>query len=167
MKESLIIRILEEKDVTEGYVKWFKEKEIVEYSDNQYRTFTIDTQREYIQSKTEDSHSELYGIFFSTLHIGNIVIDKIDKIHKRAELTYVIGEKDYWGKGIATIAIKEMIKISKTELNLKKLYASCAHKNEASRKVLIKNGFEVEGIRKKHLFYNSEWLDQVDFGLIL
>jgi RimJ/RimL family protein N-acetyltransferase len=48
-----------------------------------------------------------------------------------------------------------------------KLNASCADKNEGSKKVLLKNNFKIEGIKKKHLFYNNEWMDQIDFGLLL
>ena len=87
--------------------------------------------------------------------------------HKKAELTYVIGEANYWGKGVASFAIAEMIKIGKSELNLNKLYAGVASGNIGSRKVLEKNGFVLEGTRKQHLFYGGKFFDQLDFGLIL
>jgi len=167
MNNEVSLRILKVEDVSQEYVNWFNEKSIIEYSDNQYRTFSFETQVDYVRSKTLDINSQLYGIFVHSNHIGNIVLDKIDFNHKRAEITYVVGNKDYWGKGIATLAIEKIIKISREEFQLKKLSASCADKNEGSKRVLLKNGFKIEGVRKKHLFFNEKWFDQVDFGLLI
>ena len=167
MKENLKIKRLAVKDVDEGYVNWFKEQRIIEYSDNQYRKITLEGQKSYVKFKNSQDNSQLFGIFDGSKHIGNIVLERIDTNHKRAELTYVIGSKDYWGKGIATYVIGLMINKAKQDFGLVKLNASCADKNEGSKRVLLKNNFKIEGIRRKHLFYNNEWMDQVDFGLLL
>ena len=167
MKLNIKLKTLQEGDVTNEYVNWFNDKEISLFSDNQYRNFNLEGQKKYVKSKLNDQSCNLYGIFHESLHIGNIVLDKIDKIHRRAEISYVIGNKDYWGKGVATQAIAKVIILAKSEYNLIKLNAGVADKNEGSKKVLINNGFIVEGKKRKHLIYNNEWMDQIDFGLIL
>lgn len=161
------IRILKPIDVSEKYVDWFSNKEIVRYSDNQYRSFSIKGQRLYVENCLKNKEIRLYGIFIEEIHIGNIVLNGIGSIHKRAEITYVIGEQKYWGKGITTKAISTIINISRAEYNLNKLFAGIAEKNIGSKKVLEKNGFNLEGIRKKHLYYNNDFQDQLDYGLIL
>jgi len=60
-----------------------------------------------------------------------------------------------------------MVEFGKSKYKLNKLYASLAGANSRSKRVLEKNGFVLEGIRKKHLFYNKEFFDQLDYGLIL
>ena len=60
-----------------------------------------------------------------------------------------------------------MIEFGKSKYKLNKLYASVAVANSRSKRVLEKNGFVLEGIRKKHSFYNKEFFDQLDYGLIL
>ena len=167
MKGTLKIRKLAVEDVGEGYVNWFKEQGVTEYSDNQYRKFTLEGQKGYVKLKNSQNNTQLFGIFYGSIHIGNIVLERIDSNHKRAELTYVIGNKDYWGKGIATDVIGLIVIKAKQDFGLVKLNASCADKNEGSKKVLLKNNFKIEGIKKKHLFYNNEWMDQIDFGLLL
>ena len=161
------IKILSPSDVNENYVNWFSNKEIVRYSDNQYRSFSLEGQRLYVESCFNNNEIRLFGIFIDEMHIGNILLNGIGSIHKRAELTYVIGEKKYWGQGIASNAIATIIEISKKDYNLKKLFAGIAKNNIGSKKVLEKNGFELEGIRKKHLYYNNVFEDQLDYGLIL
>ena len=161
------IRILTPSDVSENYVNWFSNKEIVRYSDNQYRFFSLEGQRLYVENCLKNNKIRLYGIFIEEIHIGNIVLNGIGSIHKRAEITYVIGEQKYWGKGITTNAISTIIEISRKDYNLYKLFAGIAEQNIGSKKVLEKNGFNLEGIRKKHLYYNNVFQDQLDYGLLL
>ena len=164
---ELSISILQVEQVTQSYVDWFSNEEVVRYSDNQYRKFSFDGQCAYVESCLQSNDINLYGIFDDTTHIGNIVISGLNSRHRLAELTYVIGETNYWGKGIASFAIAKMIKVAKADFNLNKLSAGVASGNIGSRKVLEKNGFVLEGIRKQHLFYCGEFFDQLDFGLIL
>lgn len=161
------LKILEEKDVSQAYVNWFLDKEVTRYSDNQYRDFSLDGQKKYVNTCLADQNVDLYGIFDNHIHIGNIVISGLKSLHKRAEITYVVGDKSYWGLGIASFAIAEIVKLSKSVYRLHKLCAGIAHDNLGSRSVLEKNGFLLEGIRKDHLIYNAQYYDQLDFGLII
>ena len=161
------IRVLKPNEVTENYVKWFLDKNVTKYSENQYREFSFETQVAYVDNCLKNENISLYGIFENKRHIGNVTLDNINFIHKRAELTYIIGERDFWGKGIAKRAITEIIKIARQEFKLNKLYAGTASNNIASKKVLEFNGFILEGVRKKHLYLNNKYEDQLDYGLIL
>ena len=161
------IRVLKPNEVTENYVKWFLDKNVTKYSENQYREFSFETQVAYVDNCLKNESISLYGIFENKRHIGNVTLDNINFIHKRAELTYIIGERDFWGKGIAKRAITEIIKIARQEFKLNKLYAGTAINNIASKKVLEFNGFILEGVRKKHLYLNNKYQDQLDYGLIL
>lgn len=154
-------------DVTEKYVNWLTDRDVTRYSDNQYRTFTLEGQTRYVETCLASKDTDLYGIFDDTKHIGNIVITGLQSHHQRAEITYVIGDRDYWGKGVATFAIAEVVSKAKSIYKLKKLYAGLANGNTGSQRALEKNGFVLEGVRKSHLFYNNNFYDQLDYGLIL
>lgn len=160
------MRPLNESDVTSCYVDWFKKTEISRYSDNQYRDFTIEGQLAYVQAMNESENSELYGIFDNELHIGNVVLSSINYIHRRAEVSYLVGIEEYWGRGVASYAVASAVELAKSK-QLHKVYAGCASENLGSKRVLEKNKFELEGIRLDHLYYNGKWFDQLDFGLIL
>ena len=161
------IDILKPEDVTNDYVDWYKSKEVVKYSDNQYKNFSLDAQQKYVDSCLKDEDIVLYGIFDKNNHVGNICISGLKSFHSRAEISYVIGIQSYWGRGIASKAVNLIIKIAKEKYSLHKLYAGVSSLNKGSQKVLIKSGFFLEGIRKNHLFYNNEWHDQYDYGLLL
>ena len=163
----LRVDILQVDQVTESYVNWFSNKEIVQYSVNQYKKFSFEGQCSYVESCLKNNDLDLYGIFDDTLHIGNIAINNLTTVHRRAELTYVVGDTRYWGKGVASFAVSKMVELGKSKYKLNKLHASLDSSNFKSKKVLEKNRFVLEGIRKKHLFYNKEFFDQLDYGLIL
>jgi len=164
---NISIRILNIDDVSQEYINWFNTSDISLFSDNQYREFTIDGQKKYVQDCLEDQNIDLYGIFSDNFHIGNLSVSGLVSVHKRAEITYVIGNKNYWNLGIASHAISEIIPIAKSQYKLKKLFAGIADGNIGSKRALEKNGFTLEGIRRKHLFYNEQFYDQLDYGLLL
>ena len=78
---------------------------------------------------------------------GSIGLNKIAKDHK-AEIGYWLAEK-YWGKGIMTKIVKEVVKFGFEELKLRRIYAHIFPFNKASMGVLKNNRFKFEGILKK------------------
>lgn len=161
------LSILTENDVTQSYVDWFKNFNVIYYSSNQYRIFTLDGQKNFVNSCLNNANIDLYGIFHEDLHIGNIQINGLKSYHKNAEISYVVGNTDYWGRGAASYAISKIIEISKTNYKLNKLFAGVAEENIASIRVLKKNKFILEGKKLGHLFLNGKFHNQLDYGLII
>ena len=164
---TISIKILQAEQVTERYVNWFSNPNVVKYSDNQYKSFSYDGQCQYVRECFADDNVNLYGIFDGNYHIGNVTLSGLCSPHLSAEVSYVIGETEYWNKGIASYAIAEMIKISKLQFNLNKLFAGVPEPNVASQNVLLKNGFILEGKRSKHIIYNQEFMNLLEFGLLI
>ncbi len=86
---------------------------------------------------------------------GTGVILKEDVYRCSAEIGYWLGE-EFWGKGIATEAIRQLMeKIIKDYPDVIRVYAETFAFNKASMKVLEKNGFHLESIRKKAVIKNG------------
>jgi ribosomal-protein-alanine N-acetyltransferase len=83
---------------------------------------------------------------------------KEDVYRKNAEIGYFIGE-DYWGKGIATEAVKQLVNYIQKKFDVVRIYAEVFEYNKASMKVLEKNGFYLECVRKKAAIKNNVILD--------
>lgn len=75
------------------------------------------------------------------------------------ELGYWIGE-NYWGQGIATSVVAKLKEIAFAEYEIKRLYGPVAGGNDASMRVLEKNGFVLEGILKNHLYLRGRFYDE-------
>lgn len=75
-----------------------------------------------------------------------------------AEIGYWIGE-EYWGKGIATEALRLMTELAFSELGFKKLFAPVLEPNRASMRVLEKSGYVLEGVLRKEFFKSGHYFD--------
>jgi [ribosomal protein S5]-alanine N-acetyltransferase len=164
---KLKLQILKEKDVNQSYLDWYQDDKVIRYSNNQYRSFTIEGQKKYVKNCLVSKDMDLFGIFDKDIHIGNIVISRLSSVHKWAEITYIVGNTDYWGKGVGFFAVSEIIVKAKKIYKLNKLCAGVAEGNIASQKVLEKNNFILEGRRLKQLVFGGKFYDQLDYGLLL
>ncbi|KAJ1384362.1 GNAT domain [Sesbania bispinosa] len=90
-----------------------------------------------------------------------------DKLrNKSAELGYVLGSK-YWGKGIVTHAVKQVVKAAFSELpHLERLEALVDVENVGSQRVLDKVGFQREGVLRKYVFMKGKSKDMVMFSVL-
>jgi RimJ/RimL family protein N-acetyltransferase len=74
------------------------------------------------------------------------------------EIGYWVAE-DYWGKGIATAALRQMTDYGFKTRNFRKLIAPVLAPNIASMRVLEKCGYELEGILKGEVKKRGTYFD--------
>jgi len=94
---------------------------------------------------------------------GEISIRCFD--NKTGEISYILNP-DYWGKGIATEVAKVVIEFGFSELNLHRIYATCAPKNVGSQKVLEKSGMSFEGRMRETLLLKEGWRDSLLYSVL-
>jgi len=91
---------------------------------------------------------------------GSIGIMPKDDIHRKsAEIGYFLGE-EYWDKGIATEAVKQLMDYIEKHFDFVRIFAGIFEHNKASMRVLEKNGFHLECIQKKAVFKNGILLNE-------
>lgn len=72
---------------------------------------------------------------------------------------YWLGES-YWGRGVATSAVRALLGYVRSNFDLRRLQAEVFAWNPASARVLEKNGFELEGTRRRAIFKDGELIDE-------
>ena len=82
----------------------------------------------------------------------------VNQKHQRGYLGYWIGF-DFWGKGHATEAVKELIRFGFEEKKLNKIWAEHKTFNIGSGKVMEKAGMTHEGVMRNHYKQGDEFLD--------
>ena len=80
------------------------------------------------------------------------------------EIGYWLG-KPFWNKGIMTDVVKKACKIGFEEFNLTRIEAIVFNRNTASKKVLYKAGFVLEGTLRKFYFKDNRLIDADIFAL--
>ena len=114
---------------------------------------SVEDEENWIKSAYKDLASGLqynFTILYNEEVIGGAGI-KINFNRKYiGEMGYFIDEK-YWGKGIATEAVKLLEEKCFNELKLKRIEILMKPENKGSEKVAIKAGYSKEGLLKKAL----------------
>lgn len=169
-KFKLFLKNLSLKDISLPYLNWMNDYEVVRFTEQRYRKHKMSDVKKFVKSKINSNTEYLYGIFLKNkknIHIGNLKIGPIDKFHKTAEISYLIGDKKLWNKGLGSLALKKGIILSKKKFKLKKLIAGTYESNKASIKILKKNKFKKEGILKSNIIFEKKRINKLIFGLIL
>ena len=89
----------------------------------------------------------------------------LDGAQRQGEAWYLLGPT-HWGKGIATVAVKELVNHGFQHLHLHRIWASCLPDNVASSRVLERNRFRKEGRHTRNLLIRGEWHDSDTFALL-
>lgn len=83
---------------------------------------------------------------------------------KNAELGYWLAEP-YWGKGIMTKAVTQMVAHGFKTFDVNRIFARPFGNNSASQKVLEKAGFVLEARLEKTFFKNGDYLDELIYAV--
>lgn len=98
--------------------------------------------------------------------IGAIGLKGQDDVNKfSAEIGYWLAEP-FWGKGIATEAIKILTGYAFNNFNLNRIFAIIYEGNIASEKALIKAGFIKEATLRKAVFKEKKFIDQYIYAIL-
>lgn len=117
--------------------------------------YTVKDAIQWIQLCNTQQPIQNFAIEINQQIAGSVgVIPKEDVERLSLEVGYFIAEAN-WGKGIATQALAWLLEYIPQHYNVVRLFAHVFENNYASMKVLEKNGFTLESIRKKAIIKNN------------
>lgn len=90
--------------------------------------------------------------------IGTCGFTRFDYTNNSAEIGYVLNA-EYWGRGLATEAVKEILRFGFIDLNLHRIEARYMRDNTNSRRVMEKCGLKYEGIMRSALYVKNSYHD--------
>jgi [ribosomal protein S5]-alanine N-acetyltransferase len=127
--------------------------------------YTSEKGKTFIEFATNSSNVLYFAIDINGQAVGGIGISpKTDVKKKNAELGYWLGEP-FWGKGIITRAIGEIVDIAFKTYDITRIFAAPYGTNFASHRVLKKSGFKLEARFEKTIYKNGEFLDELIFAI--
>jgi RimJ/RimL family protein N-acetyltransferase len=97
--------------------------------------------------------------------IGTAALYEIDRTHKRGMIGYSLSPS-MQGRGYVNEALRLLIEFAWTTLDLQRLEADTDPGNDASRHVLERLGFVLEGSMRKRWFVHGKWHDASWYGLL-
>ena len=98
--------------------------------------------------------------------VGSITLNRGRDVECRsAELGYWLG-RAFHGKGIMTEAVEQMCLLGFKQWDIVRIFAQSYASNQASRRVLEKAGFTLEGTLRRSVCKNGEMLDSCIYALL-
>ncbi|ANY71724.1 GNAT family N-acetyltransferase [Paenibacillus ihbetae] len=97
--------------------------------------------------------------------VGTIGFNAWAPKHKRAEIGYEL-HPDYWRQGYAREAASAVLSFGFQQLGLDRVGAVVFIDNKASHALLIRLGFEMEGVLRKYIHQNGKSYDTNVYSLI-
>lgn len=149
-----------ERFVTAEYVGWLNDHEVTRYM----ATGRLPVSNDEVFVPSVDKHKTIMFAIIShhsdaPKYIGTISLHNIDFIIRKAEVGYMIGSRDHWGKGVATEAVGLVTDYGFGRLNLNKISAGVISGNRGSSRVLEKNGYKSYAIVPQDYYLEGKYLD--------
>lgn len=123
---------------------------------------SLDSIRERFETSLKSNRSINVGAFDGELLVGNISLRSINSGHPWikhiGQFSMAILEK-YWGKGIGKQLLQIQEEFAKS-IGITKIEASVRVNNERGKKLYFRNGYIIEGTRKKSAYIDGEFLDE-------
>lgn len=128
--------------------------------------YTKENALQWISFSTEQYSTLFLAIAKNEEVIGGIGAHPYSDVHRfTAEVGFWLG-KDHWNKGIACRALKVFCNYLFTKFDFNRLTANVFEGNEASKKVLEKCGFSLEGIHPGSVYKNGNFTTHYSYGLL-
>lgn len=163
--DKIYLRPIIMDDVNANYLSWLEDSEVMQGIATS--GYTIDKLKVYVSERIIDSDIAFFAICSNDTneHIGNVKIDFHDKKANVSELGLLIGNKNYWGKGVGYEACKMAIEYGFDQMYLRKIYLAVYENNQNAKRLYEKLGFKLEGTLRKHVMANGELCDKYLMGI--
>ena len=147
-------------------VKYANNLNIAKNLTNQFpHPYLEENGRNFIEMAASHTPTRIFAIEIDGAASGGIGLHPQADIQlKNAELGYWLAEP-FWGHGIITQAIGQMVKYGFDNFEIDRIFARPFGTNTGSCRALEKAGFTLEARFEKTLFKNGEYLDELIFAI--
>ncbi|SBS26048.1 Spermidine N(1)-acetyltransferase [Marinomonas spartinae] len=162
--EDYYLRSLEPAD-SEFFYKWSCDREVTLYSLSSYAypQSKLDIEK-WLSTVNSSAKNVSFGLCSkkSDQLIGYAGISAISSLNRSGEFFILIGEKEYWGKGIGTLVTKVVTDYAIRTLGLHRVQLTASAQNIGAVKAYEKAGYQhEEGVMRQSGFRNGEFVDKV------
>jgi [ribosomal protein S5]-alanine N-acetyltransferase len=145
-------------ELLEHYCRWFADPDVTRYLARDTPP-TLREEQEWFERVAASESDLIWALFVAEAHVGSIGLHQINWRHRRAITGTLIGDKAWWGRGIATEAMGLRTRYAFEELGLEKLVTQVVVDNVASRRALERVGYRTVGVHRRHEFRHGAWVD--------
>lgn len=171
--EGELVRLTSETPETIGkhFSRWMRDSEYSRLLDSDYSSMRSDKKiKEFVEKELEEG---VLGDFFFEIRVlendhlvGFIGLNDIQWNHGDCWIGIGIGDRDYWGKGYGTDAMRVVLRYAFDELNLYRVTLGVFAYNPRAIRSYEKAGFRMEGVERSAVQRDGSRADIYIMGLL-
>ncbi len=153
-------------DEIKTYYRWVNDREI---TDTLLITppKTLSSEEEWVRQAKDRKNSVIFNVMADDDKlVGNVGLEDICPVDRNAEFGILIGEKEYWGRGIGTEATKLALIYGFYYLNLHSIFLEVYSFNKRAIKTYENVGFVHDGKLRDATFYHGKYYDTYFMSII-
>ena len=150
------------KDLIPTYLGWINDPEVNRFLTMWGTAMSLEDEEKWYAS-TGAPNERLFTIYHrqSMKPIGNTGLHRIDHRHKNCEMGIVLGEKDYWGRGFGTEAVRLVLDFGFIGLGLHSIHLRVLSHNERAIRCYEKAGFKMAGRLRDAFQVGGQYVDHI------
>ena len=147
------------------YIEWFNTEEIFQYLLAGTNMVSYETEKELLIKMSKE---HIYAIIDKKHDclLGNAGLISINHVEKTSEIAIFIGNRNYWGIGYGTEALKLLVDYAFRILGLENIMLRVFDYNKRAIKCYEKAGFKKIGERRISHYYNNERHNEIFMDII-
>jgi len=164
--DRVLVRPFTGGDISEAYLGWLRDPEVVRFSSQRFRVHTLETCQAYLASFMHSSNHFLAicdqksGAMFGTLTVYRSVA------HGTSDIGIMIGERKLWGRGIGAEAFCLVLSALKASGTIRKITAGTLAVNQGMVRIMEKAGMRHEATRQAQELLDGAPVDVVYYALL-
>jgi RimJ/RimL family protein N-acetyltransferase len=115
--------------------------------------------REWIEKVQGSEVTRAFAVTLAGAHVGNAVIDRIDRYLQTGRLSVYIGQRDARGSGVGRSACYRLLEDAFGPAGLGKVWLTAHARNHAALSTYVRLGFRIEGILREEFLLAGERID--------
>jgi [ribosomal protein S5]-alanine N-acetyltransferase len=157
------LRSFVESDISDNYISWLNDKEVVRYSNQRFLNHTVESSRNYLKGFLDTNNiymaiedkktKELFGSITAIIQIN----------HGVADIGLMIGNKNSWGRGVGSEAWALMMDFLFSQCNIRKITGGTLKVNTGMARIMKKNLMIHEATRKNQELIDGKPVDMLYF----
>jgi RimJ/RimL family protein N-acetyltransferase len=157
--------------LAKAFARWGRDSEYVRLLDGSpERLFSAKIIQSWIERDIAEDKGQDFLFIIHALDsdqlIGFVALFGIDWNHGNAWVGIGLGEREYWGKGYGTDAMRTILKYAFTELNLHRVTLGVFEYNPRAIRSYEKAGFTHEGRVRQVLLKDGQRWDAFEMGVL-
>jgi RimJ/RimL family protein N-acetyltransferase len=145
-------------DITDTYIGWLNDAEVVRFSNQRFRTHTLETCARYLASFDGSDNLFLSVRLRGGEAVGTMTV-YYSRPHQTADVGIMIGDRAMWGQGVGQDAWSTVVNWLARHDAVRKVTAGALACNVGMVRLMERSGMTLEGRRERQEIVDGREVD--------